>query len=645
MYRLQFFLLLGLLCWTSCGTSQSFLKDGNKKNKEYFQKAAKEASNNNYTKAISYCDKILNKEPENVDALLRKGSYLNTLKKYSDAEVTFAKAIKLAPNYNSLSYYMLGLTQYHQDKFGNAKTNFKTFLDSGKGRKNQIKKAKLLMGISEFSEVALKNPVPFNPVRLPETINTPHHEYLPALTADESQMIYTSRVNRSEDIFISTITEDSFSKGTHPPYLEMPTGTGAHCISPDGKMIIFTSCEDRLSFGSCDLYYIYYRNGKWSLPNNMGKIINTAAWDSQPSLSGDGNTLYFSSKRRGGYGDSDIWSSTKDENGKWTIPINLGKAINTPGKDESPFIHPDDQTLYYRTNGRKGMGDFDIFYSRKEKNNWTTGINIGYPINTDANDGALFVTLDGSKAYYTSDKYSLQNDIEPNLDIYSFDLYPEARPQPTTYVTGRIIDGVTNKNIAATISINNGSTVKEFTTDNSGTFTITLPAYKDYAFQVTKPDYLLYSNRIELKEINSAIDPDTLNVILFPVPKNEVTDKPIIYNQAIVLENVLFESGSANLLPESDFEIATLLKILNDQPEMMVRIDGHTDNVGSAPDNLQLSESRAKSVYNRLIKLGVTNSDRLSFKGFGETVTIASNDTPEGRKQNRRTEFIIIEKK
>jgi len=627
---------------TSCGTSQSFVKEGNKKNKDNFQKAAQEASKNNYDKAIEYCDKILKKDPDNVDALLRKGSYLNTLERYPKAEASFAKAIQLAPDYNSLSYYMLGLTQYNQQKFGAAKGNFKTFLDSGKGRKNQRQKAERLFNISEFSEIALQNPVPFNPERLSEQINTPHHEYLPAMTADGSQMIYTSRVNRSEDIFISQVSDDDqYSKGTPLSFLEMPTGTGAHCISPDGNMIIFTSCEGRLGFGSCDLYYIYFKNGKWSTPNNMGKIINSAAWDSQPSLSGDGKTLYFSSKRRGGYGESDIWSSTKDENGKWGIPVNLGSDINTPQKDESPFIHPDDQTLYFRSTGRKGMGDFDIFYSRKEKNKWNPAVNIGYPINTSANDGALFVSLDGSEAFYTSDKHSLENKLSPNLDIYRFDLYPDARPQPTTYVTGTIIDGVTSETLSATINVNTGSDVKQIVTDNSGRFTITLPTYKNYAFQVTKPAYLLFSDRFELKEVNTAIDPFEIEVVLFPVPKQEVKDKPLAYNQAITLENVLFETGSATLLPESDFEIATLVKILNDNPEIKIRIHGHTDNVGSESDNLILSEARAQSVFNRIVSMGIVSS-RVTFKGFGETVAIAANDTEEGRAQNRRTEFIVV---
>jgi len=616
--------LLVICCFlllNSCGTSQSYIKDGEKKHKENFQKAAKEASNNNYTKAISYCDKILKKEPDNVDALLRKGSYLNTLQKFSEAEVSFAKAIDLAPDYNSLSYYMLGLTQYNQEKFGSAKQNFKTFIDSGKGRKNQKEKAQRLYNISEFSEVALKNPVPFNPIRLPEEINTEHHEYLPAMTADGSLMIYTSRVNRSEDIFVSPIQDQGYVKGEPISFLEMPTGTGAHCISPDGNMIIFTSCGDRLSFGSCDLYYIYYRNGKWSSPNNMGKIINSAAWDSQPSLSGDGKTLYFSSKRRGGYGDSDLWSSTKDKNGKWGFPVNL----------------------YYRSNGRKGMGDFDIFYSRKEKNAWTTATNIGYPINTSANDGALFVTLDGTKAFYTSDNYSLENNITPNLDIYSFDLYPEARPQPTTYVTGTIKDAISGENISGIISINNGDDIRQITADDSGQFTITLPAYKDYAFQAIKPGYLLFSSRFKLKEVKTSLDPFELEVSLFPVPKESVTNKPVAYNQAIALENVLFETGSAVLLPQSDFEIANLVTILTDNPEIEIQIHGHTDNVGSETDNLKLSEARAKSVYDRIVSMGIS-ATRLSYRGYGESVAIADNATPEGREQNRRTEFVVVKK-
>jgi len=642
--------LIILILVTSSLQCQRQIKNSSSKLQKTFRKAAEEAQLGNYVKAIKYCDDILSKEPDNVDALLRKGSYQNSIKQFDKAESTFQKAIDLnKEKIDARVYYSIALSQYGQEQYADTNQSLEKFLREFEGSSKLKSRASNLLKKSQFIESAINNPVPFNPERLDENINTERLEYLPYITADGSKMVYLSKVNDAEELYYSDITDGHYSQGKLFEDFNYPTGEGAHCISADGKTIIFTSCDysnspQRTSYGGCDLYVSKYIDNKWSFPRNLGPEINTRYWESQPSLSGDGKTLYFSSKRRGGIGEADLYISKMSKQGKWLKPDNLGDVINTVGDDESPFLHPDGQTLYFRSNGRPGMGDFDIFFCKwdEEKEVWGKPKNIGYPINTKANDGALFVNLSGTKAYYTSDRYSLENNIKPNLDIYSFELYPEARPRPTTYVKGSVINGITNKAISAKIELKGEDYSQQIETDENGKFVIALPAYRDYSFYVSKENFVHSSDRFELKEIKGAVDPFLLEIVLWPIPKKQQSNsEPMVYNQAIALKNILFESGSSILLKSSFEEIDKLFEMLRDNDQLKIQINGHTDNVGSEQDNLKLSNERAKAVRDELIKKGI-NSSRVSFRGYGETVSIGDNDTEEGRRINRRTEFVLI---
>ena len=320
------------------------------------------------------------------------------------------------------------------------------------------------------------------------------------------------------------------------------------------------------------------------------------------------------------------------------------EVINTKGDEESPFIHPDGHTLYFRSNKHIGMGGFDIFYSRliDSTNTWTTPTNIGYPINTEGDEGALSVSLDGKKAYYTSDMAYLNDKANANLDIYSFDLYHNARPMPTTFVKARITDVVTGKPLVAQYAIE--SLKKDLNSisgksNRKGGFITSLPTNYSYAFFVEKEGYVLHSGKFSLEGIQNVTDPFILEIQMQPIPKTDDKSSPETYDP-MVLSNIFFETGSALLKPESDIEISRLAENMKLNISLKIEIHGHTDNIGTEKDNMLLSEERAKSVMFALIDKGILGS-RISSKGFGESIPIDNNETDAGRKNNRRTEFVV----
>jgi len=376
----------------------------------------------------------------------------------------------------------------------------------------------------------------------------------------------------------------------------------------------------------------------------MGKVINSISWDAQPSLSSDGKKLFFSSNRQDGYGGNDIWMSTRTDTSGWAPPKPLSTEINTPGNEESPFIHPDGHTLYFRSNKHIGMGGYDIFFSRyiDSTNTWTPAKNIGYPINTKGNEGAMSVSLDGKKAYFVSDMAYLDNMSNANLDIYSFDLYESARPMPTTFVKAHITDSESGAALVANYSIEPlKRKLRKISgkSDIKGNFTTSLPTNTDYAFFVEKEGYILYSGNFSLEGIQDVTDPFVLEIQLSKVPVVE-EETPKVELKPIVLNNIFFESGSATLKMESDIEISRLAQNLRRNEGLKIEIHGHTDNVGTDEDNMRLSEERAKSVMQALIEKGILSS-RIAARGFGESNPIDTNETEEGRKNNRRTEFVV----
>lgn len=637
---MRIFYLVLIFLW-SCATPPSFvaqqytsISDLDKKHTVKFNEARTLQRQGNNEKAIEKYNEVLKKYPNTIDAILAKSGIYFRLKDFNQAESMLLSSIKLDPAYNAEVYYSLALVNEQQGEFSEAAQYMSSYLSMIDQNAKKYVRAVELKTSYEFIAEAIKNPVPFDPVLLPDQINTEESEYTPGISADGSEFYFVRRIRGQEDILVSYRDSNSYGEPFLVEEILSMDNEGVFALSADGRTLIFTGCNRRDGFGSCDLYYSRKNKyGGWSSPSNMGPVINSPAWESQPSLSADGTTLFFSSRRLGSIGNSDIWKSKWTREDGWSIPENIGGMINTTGSDETPFIHPDGKTLYFRSDGRVGMGKFDLYMSRydEELGAWDIPVNLGYPINTRDNEGGLTVSLDGSTAFYSSDQG------KDHVDIYQFELYPEVRPFPTTYAQIHVIDSLTGDPLEVNIVIDNHNkqSVSGTFTDAKGKALVALVTGNNYGLTIEKEGYLFYSQNFRLDTIASAIDPILIRASLLPLEKEEIEiEKPIVLN------NIFFEFGSAVLQDISMPEINRLSALLRNNLQYNVTIIGHTDNVGSDEDNLQLSSERAKAVYQKLIEGGI-NQDRVTYIGKGENEPLATNDTPQGRQTNRRTEFLL----
>ena len=395
------------------------------------------------------------------------------------------------------------------------------------------------------------------------------------------------------------------------------------------------------------MFYSEYKKGKWSAPLNLGAPVNTAAWESQPTLSADGKTLMFASSNKDGKkGGKNLFFCVRQADGTWSIPAPVSE-LNTAYDEESPFLHPDGQTLYFSSNGFPGFGENDIFVARKQNNGtWGAPVNLGYPINTEKHEVGLIIAPDGKTAIYAAEFA----DTRGALDLYTFELPQQARAKPVTYVKASVKDEATNKplrNVVATLTVlNTNKEIATVRTDERGEFLICLPVGNTYALAVSERNYTFYSDNFELADTNTVAKPYLLSIKLQPIRIVETTTdptKPTIAtsNKATVLKNVFFATASAELKPESQAELNRLRDMLRENTVLKIQLNGHTDNKGADEANQTLSENRATAVRNYLIQQGIA-PDRLTAKGFGESQPIDTNDTDIGRKNNRRTEFVVL---
>ncbi|WP_143304982.1 OmpA family protein [Chitinophaga vietnamensis] len=621
-------LLSGCLClWLQMQAQSVTYETAPKKARAAFDEAVTAVRNYNTTQAIERLKEAIKIAPNFSDAYGQMGLCYVELKKYTEATQAFEKLKQL--DSSGLRPVMVPYSKAlaGSGNFTGALQLINQYLQTAKTPSANASKLKANY------EFAVNNPnksVPFHPENLGDHVNTKDPEYFPSLTIDGKTLIFTRRVNgRNEDFYITQRDSTGWK-----PAMDMgePVNTafneGAQNISQDGTMLVYTGCEFPEGKGSCDIYYSLKTANGWSTPKNIGAPINTRDWESQPSLSADKQTLYFA--RETPEAGADIFMSQRQPNGQWGTPQKLGPNINTSGRETTPFIHPDGQTLYFASNGHPGYGGLDIYYSRRQPDgSWGPAVNLGYPINTIDEDASLVVAADGKTAYFASDR----SDSRGGLDIYSFELYPEARPLQTLYVKGFVYDTTTHNRLAATVEVidlQGGYRIATVPTNENGDFLAPLPVGKDYAFHVNKKGYLFYSDNFSLKDHNPGV----------PFEKN-IPLQPLAANASIVLHNIFFDTKQYSLKPASVVELDKLVKLLEDNPTIRIEIDGHTDDVGSDKDNLILSDNRAKAVVKYLTDKGIAPT-RLSSKGFGESQPIAPNNTEEGRAINRRTVFKIL---
>lgn len=618
--------------------SQSYNRNTiNKKAIALYDQAMERAQDDKLVLAAGLLQQSIGIDPNYVEAYLSLAGVYSQLKNYKASIDNYEKAFALDPDFTMAYKLAYSINLAGMGEFEKALGAVNELLEK-KPPKNetslkaaQYRQRTYLFAVEYAKKEAAVNYV-FAPKNMGSNINSDESEYFPSLTIDSRELIFTRKLGgANEDFFYSKEKEQQWEKAKPVEgNVNTPQNEGAQNISQDGAWLVFTACGRPDGFGGCDIYLSFLDKGGWSEAVNAGKNINSDQWDSQPCLSPDKRDLYFTSRRLGGYGGSDLYVSHLQSNGRWGEPENLGPGINTKGDEQCPFIHADNQTLYFTSNFWPGYGEDDLFYVRKQPGNtWSTPVNLGYPINTINKEATLFISADGKTAYYASDR----SDSKGGLDIYSFELREDVRPYKTLWVRGQVIDKKTSQGLPSAvelIDLQTGQPVSKVQTDEQGNYLLTLPTGKDYAFNVNRKGYLFYSDNYPL----SQKAPDS-------VYEKNIFLQPIEVNASIVLRNIFFDVGKYDLAPASLAELDKVVQLLNDNPGVHIQISGHTDNTGKPADNLALSNNRAKTVVSYLINKGIA-PPRLSFKGYGASLPVADNTTEAGKATNRRTELKVI---
>jgi outer membrane protein OmpA-like peptidoglycan-associated protein len=619
---------------------------------------------------LAFLKQALALEPDYVDANFAFAEERIKTLIYEDApfksmEPYFKKVIETCPNYHSDPYYYLGFIAYEESHWEDAVKylklyqNFKSDDDKkfSKDYDAYLTQSKEMVRYAKVYGEIENHPVPFDPNPV-QGICTERDEYLPIISADDEQMLFTRKVpytnkdasyaqeDNEIELFsysMRNATTGIFEKGKRMPYPFNKNGSeGGATMTIDNKHVFFTVCKDEGGGVNCDIYFSDKINGDWTEAKKVENINDPIYWDSQPTIASDGRTLYFASDRKGGRGGIDLYMAVKDgETGVWGKPENMGPVINTQYDEKSPFIHSDFETIYFSSSGHPGIGGFDIFFSRKSKEGkWAEPKNIGVPINTKGDDLGFFVSTDGHLGYFASNEPSrVKGKSVGKYDIYAFDLYKEARPEEVAFFKGQIEDASKGeKKGGFKVEVTDAVTKKvtEGMVDSaSGNYAVVVntKVKNDLILTIKKKDYA-FSSRLISKDSLKGSKPVKMNIDVDTVK----------IGKAYTLNNIYYQTNSAILDPRSLITIQQFADFLKANPKIKIEIYGHTDNVGNAADNLALSADRAFSVRDKLLEMGVEEKRVVAFKGFGSTKPIADNATPAGRAKNRRTEFAIVGK-
>ncbi|MFA6924879.1 MAG: OmpA family protein [Bacteroidales bacterium] len=619
-----------------------------------------------FKNALKFYEKAYNFNPSN--ALLNYKIAKCELNSYEKTKAIFYlnKTLKLDSGIISDIYFLLGQAYQYKMKWDSAITIYNKYLRKAlplelaankKEAEKRIEECKYGKELTEHStKIFIDN--------LSKDINSQYDDYGVVINADESALMFTSRRANCtggkidpklnvyyEDIFICKNGNGKWLKPENPGE---PLNTEFHDatvgLSVDGqKLLIYKSDNDG------DIFECKLTGDKWGQPYILNDNINTKYHESSASLSYDGKTLYFVSDKPGGYGGRDIYMSKLNDKGIWGEAVILGPTINTAYDEESVFIHPDGKTLYFSSKGHKTMGDYDIFYSVYENGLWSEPVNLGYPINSPYDDVFFVLSASAQHGYFASnrengfgdmDLYKMTYFKEKNLANKSEENGSDSSKLASEYsfelknklylIKGEVLDETTKQPIPATIEVvdnEKNEVIASFEANSqTGKYLVSLPSGKNYGMAIKADNYL-----IESENFNIPSDADYTEVM------KHFTMKKVEVGKKVVLNNIFFDFDMSILKKESISELERIIEFLNKMPKVKIEISGHADNVGSDGYNQRLSEERAKAVVEYLEKRGI-NKDRLSFIGYGRKQPQASNDTEEGRKLNRRTEFKVTAK-
>ncbi|CCH52712.1 OmpA/MotB domain protein [Fibrisoma limi BUZ 3] len=610
----------------------------NQKAKELYDQSIKLFGQRKANEAIPFMQEAIKRDPNFLDAHLKLGQLYEFTKRFEPAIASYRDAVRLQPDnpatgaaYQSLSNILLRLGRYQE-----ALPYLEKYKSLFPDESVQGKRIGRLIEGARFGQEAVQHPQPVDPKPVSSVLNTTPSQYFPVLTADEQTLVFTAlKPEGDEDLYVSSFNGETWS----PPIslssdINTVDNEGTASLSADGRTLVFTACQGRKGFGSCDLYVSRKTGTTWSAPDNLGPTINTRFYESQPSLSADGRRLYFVSDRPGGHGRRDIWRSDIDASGTWGNPVNIGDKVNTPFNEASPFIHANGRSLFFASDGHVGMGGYDLFVADSTSSGWSAPANLGYPINTSEDQASLFVSANGRRAYYSFEEQ--KDGVSQKSRLYVFDL-PESlreRVKPVSFLKGVIADARTQKPLAATvelIDLGTNQVISRVQADEqTGQYTAVLPSGGEYALYVSVPGYLFKSLSFDFTQKTTG-EGMALSVPLEPVGAASKE----------TLNNLFFESGRYDLADKSRTELDRLSAFLTANPTVRIEIAGHTDDRGDAAANLTLSQKRAQSVVTYLTKAGIDPS-RIKAIGYGKTKPVAPNTSDENRRLNRRIEWRVL---
>jgi len=612
-----------------------------KKALKFYYEAVEYMRRAQFIEAIEPLNRAILRDDRFIEAWLALGNAHRRLGD-TDTVIYFLKtALKLNLGYSRSkgANFTIGQIYYEKGKYTESQTYLTIYLDSTPKHPQNERKTKAMLSDCAFAIEALANPLDIDLENLGANANYFQLQYFPVLSVDQKQLFFTRRegssIKQDEDIFYSLKNEAgewsiprSVSDNINTSFNE-----GACALSADGRTLVFTSCDGRRGYGSCDLFISYKKGEYWSVPKNLGRAINSEAWEAQPTLSADGRTIYFVSNRAGGRGGKDIWVARKDRKDKWQPAKNAGSQINSTKHEISPFIHPNEENIYFSSNGYSGMGGFDIFMCQKTDTLWSAPMNLGYPLNDHHDQISLYISSTGETGYYTIEK---RDNAEISSQLYSFIVPDQLRvKRRSSYLTGTVVDAKSNLPLASEIQIYQFDNRKFYSKVNSdvvtGEYVLVLNDGTQYGIYATAPGYLFRDFSFSYQDIAS-FDSNLLRIALQPISVGAET----------VLGNIFFDFDDYSLKKESYSELRTVYRFLRKNQKVKVEISGHTDSKGSEAYNLDLSKKRAKTVYDFLVSKGISKSS-LTYTGYGQSKPITSNDDLDSSVKNRRIEFKILE--
>ncbi|MDD3961741.1 MAG: OmpA family protein [Bacteroidales bacterium] len=639
-----------------------------------------------YQAALEYYLQAYSFNPSNAELNYKIGkSYLGSVQKvksipFLEKAASLNKEVGKTKEQPSDLQYLLARAYHLNYEFDRSITTYQTYMNSLSPAhlsevQNDIQRA---IKHCKTAQTMMANPVRVFIDNLGGPINSIYPEYSPIIDPEEKMLVFTScRPSTTggkkdplderyyEDILISHRLEDG--RWGDPENPGKPFNSMFHDaavgFSPNFKYVLIYKGDVK----GGDIFICEISDGKWKKPRSIAKTINSGAHESSATFAPDMSALYFVSDRKGGFGGKDIYVSRITFKGKnnekmeFSTPENLGAIINTPYDETGVFMQRNGRELYFSSTGHEGMGGYDIFKSELQNEQWSTPVNVGYPVNTPGDDVFFSISANGKHGYYSTwkpdgigdrdifmitflgDEKPLLTAMQQEKPAFAIErshmktsLLPpvEMKGNALVLLEGTIRDKVTTTPLGVVVEIIDNESLQMIASFESnattGKYMVSLPSGNSYGFSIRAAEYPFYSEILDIPPTNSYRE----------INKDILLEK-LTVGAKIILNNIFFDFNKSSLSEASIAELNRVVKMMNEVPSLKIEISGHTDHIGSEVYNQELSESRAHAVVNYLIASGI-DRERLTYKGYGESQPIADNETEEGRKMNRRTEFEVI---